>query len=119
MARHCMLGQIDPARLGDYRRFHEAVWPEMLAALQTAGWRNYSLFLREDGLLVGYFEAEDLDAAQRKMSATEVNTRWQTAMAEFFVGDSDPAGAWEFLPDVFNLDDQLTPSSVRPGDGAG
>ena len=37
----------------------------MLDALRRTGWRNYSLFLREDGLLIGYLECEDLAAAQR------------------------------------------------------
>ena len=33
----------------------------MLTALRDAGWHNYSLFLRDDGLLVGYFVTDDLD----------------------------------------------------------
>ncbi len=41
----------------------------MLAALREAGWRNYSLFLREDGLLVGYLETDDFEAAQAAMAA--------------------------------------------------
>ena len=42
---------------------HAAVWPDMLRALHETGWHNYSLFLRDDGLLIGYFETPDLDAA--------------------------------------------------------
>jgi L-rhamnose mutarotase len=38
------------------------------------------LFLRDDGLLVGYLLAEDLDAALAAMEATEVNARWQAEM---------------------------------------
>jgi L-rhamnose mutarotase len=48
----------------------------MLEALCESGWRNYSLFLRPDGLLIGYLECEDFSAAQRAMDDT-VNTRWQ------------------------------------------
>jgi L-rhamnose mutarotase len=43
--------------LDEYRRHHEAVWPEMLDALRRAGWHNYSLFLRPDGTLFGYVES--------------------------------------------------------------
>ena len=53
-------------------------------ALREAGWGNYSLFLRDDGLLVGYVETEDFEAAQRAMAATDVNARWQSEMAAFF-----------------------------------
>ena len=60
MPRYCLLGHVDPSRLEEYREAHSAVWPELLEALRDAGWRNYSLFLRDDGLLIGYAEADDL-----------------------------------------------------------
>jgi L-rhamnose mutarotase len=71
-------------RLEEYRRRHEAVWPDMLTALRASGWRNYSLFLRDDGLLVGYLETDDFRAAREAMERTEVNARWQAEMAPFF-----------------------------------
>jgi L-rhamnose mutarotase len=72
-------------RLDEYKEAHRSVWPEMLEALRATGWTNYSLFLDEDGLLVGYFETEDFEAALAGMEATDVNTRWQAAMAEYLV----------------------------------
>ena len=89
MTRYCLLGHVDPQRIEDYRRVHSAVWPELLRALRDAGWHNYSLFLRDDGLLIGYVEADDLDRAQAEVAATEVNARWQAAMAELFASE-DP-----------------------------
>ena len=57
----------------------------MLDALRRNGWRNYSLFMREDGLMFGYFEAdEDFAAALEGMSKEDVNARWQELMAPFF-----------------------------------
>jgi L-rhamnose mutarotase len=82
--RVCFLLKVRADRLDEYRARHEQVWPEMLAALQRTGWHNYSLFLREDGLLIGYFETEDLRAALDGMAATDVNARWQAQMAPFF-----------------------------------
>ena len=70
MARYCFQLQVRPERLDEYKARHRAVWPEMLAALRDTGWRNYSLFLRDDGLLIGYVEADDLQAAQAGMAAT-------------------------------------------------
>ena len=84
MERVCFLLRVRPDRLDEYRARHEAVWPEMRDALRDTGWRNYSLFLRDDGLLVGYLETEDFEAAVAAMEATEVNARWQAEMAEFF-----------------------------------
>lgn len=109
MQRVCFQLQVKPDRIAEYTERHAAVWPDMLAALHDTGWHNYSLFLREDGLLIGYVETPDLAAAQAGMAATEVNARWQAEMAEFFV-DLDgaaPDTGFVQLTEVFHLEDQL------------
>lgn len=107
---NCFVLQVRPELLADYRERHSAVWPEMLQALRAAGWSEYSIFARDDGLIVGYVETPDLDAVQRAMAATDVNGRWQSDMARFFVGlDGVPADeGFEVLDLIFNLDDQLS-----------
>ncbi|MFI0774038.1 L-rhamnose mutarotase [Streptomyces sp. NPDC021212] len=104
MRRVCFLLKVRQERLAEYRERHEAVWPEMLDALSAAGWHNYSLFLREDGLLVGYLETEDFAAAQAAMAATDVNARWQAEMAPFFENE----GGFEAL-DGAKPDEAMTP----------
>ena len=100
MERVCFNVQVRVERLDEYRERHRAVWPEMLAALSSTGWTNYSLFLRSDGLLIGYLETEDFEAAQRAMEETEVNARWQAEMAPFF----EDALTFERIDEVFHLD---------------
>jgi L-rhamnose mutarotase len=108
MARYCFLLRVRPERMDEYRRRHANVWPEMLAALAEAGWRNYSLFLHDDGLLVGYVEADDLRASLDAMAGTEVNARWQAEMAPFFDGlEGAPDEGLLLLDEVFHLEDQL------------
>lgn len=105
MRRVCFLLKVKPGLIDEYRRRHSEVWPEMLEALRDTGWRDYSLFLRPDGLLVGYFETDDLDAALAGMAAKEVNTRWQAEMAPFFEGlDGQPDEGIAGLEEVFHLD---------------
>ena len=106
MKRVCFTLQVKPERLEEYKARHEKVWPDMLQALRDTGWTDYSLFLREDGLLVGYLMTEDFQAALSAMDATEVNARWQAEMAEFFVAGR-PDQQMHVLTEVFNLDDQL------------
>ncbi len=109
MQRVCFQLQVRPDRLQEYAARHSAVWPDMLRALSSTGWHNYSLFLREDGLLIGYFETPDLQAAIAGMEATDVNERWQAEMAGFFVelGDARPDTGFRRLEEVFHLEDQL------------
>lgn len=115
MARYCLLGHVEVAKLDEYRARHAAVWPELLVALRDAGWRNYSLFLRPDGLLIGYCEADDLDQAQERVGATEINGSWQAEMARLFAGEGAPDEAWERVEEVFNLEDQLVRAGELPG----
>lgn len=107
MARYCFLLQVRPELLVAYRERHASVWPAMLIALRDSGWRNYSIFARADGTLVGYVEADDLEAAQAAMAATDVNARWQAEMSGYFAGPR-PDEALVLLDEVFNLDDQLS-----------
>ena len=109
MHRVCFTLQVRRDRMEEYAERHAAVWPDMLAALRDTGWHNYSLFLRDDGLLVGYLETEDFEAAKAGMEATEVNARWQAEMAPFFesLDGSRPDEAMTPLTEVFHLEDQL------------
>ena len=85
MERVGFLLKVREDRLDEYKKHHEAVWPDMLDALRRHGWRNYSLFLTEDGMLFGYFEAEDgFQTSLDGMATEDVNTRWQTFMADYF-----------------------------------
>ncbi|MEX1133956.1 MAG: L-rhamnose mutarotase [Acidimicrobiia bacterium] len=90
----------------EYTRRHRDVWPEMLEALGRSGWHNYSLFMRSDGTLFGYFETSRSFAdALEAMSGEEVNMRWQAEMAPFFEGTGGPADEMmEELVEVFHLD---------------
>ncbi|MBV9789898.1 MAG: L-rhamnose mutarotase [Chloroflexi bacterium] len=94
-------------KLEEYKQHHENVWPEMQAALREAGWHNYSLFVRDDGLLFGYFETpESLAAAQAQMAEKEINTRWQAFMAPFFESPNNARADEMFLElqEIFHLD---------------
>ena len=106
MNRVCFFLQVKAGLLEEYKRRHRTVWPEMLDALRTAGWRNYSLFLRDDGLLIGYLETADFDAALTAMAGTDVNRRWQTEMAHFFEGIPGKKADEQMmrLTEVFHLD---------------
>ena len=96
--RHCFLLRVRPERIAEYVEVHQRVWPDMLAALRETGWRNYSLFLRaEDGLVVGYFEADDTSEAQRLMGAHPVNARWQAEMAQYFVDGTGPEALMQYF----------------------
>lgn len=104
--RICFILHVKKDRLQEYKERHKKVWPEMLEALRQTGWHNYSLFLRDDGMLIGYVETPDFPKALAGMAAKEVNDRWQREMKDFF---EDPEGRpadrqMEPLAEVFHLE---------------
>lgn len=106
LQRVCFTLRVKPDRLAEYKLRHESVWPEMQDALREAGWHNYSLFLRDDGLLIGYVETPDFELALSQMASTEVNARWQEEMAGFFEGEPGKNADEQMrpIPEVFHLD---------------
>ncbi|MDE3194828.1 MAG: L-rhamnose mutarotase [Acidobacteriota bacterium] len=104
--RVCFLLKVRRERIEEYRERHREVWAEMRQALSETGWRNYSLFLRDDGLLVGYLETDDFEAARRGMAERDVNARWQASMAPFFedLDGQRPDESLLRLEEIFHLE---------------
>ncbi|WP_028646977.1 L-rhamnose mutarotase [Nocardiopsis sp. CNT312] len=105
MQRICFTLKVKKDRLTQYKEAHAAVWPEMREALSAAGWNNYSLFCTDEGLVIGYLETEDFEAARAAMETADVNARWQAEMAPLFEdieGRADENMAP--LPEIFHLD---------------
>lgn len=106
MQRVGFLLQVKKDKIEEYKKHHENVWPEMLEALHRTGWHNYSLYLREDGLLFGYFEAEEsFDASAAGMAEEEINLKWQEFMGPYFEDIAGrPDESMITLEEVFHTD---------------
>ncbi len=107
MKRVGFLLKVREDRLDEYKEHHRNVWPEMLEALRKHGWGNYSLFMREDGLMFGYVEVPDtFQVALDGMLDEDVDKRWQEMMSPYF---ESPEGARPLesmveLEEVFHID---------------
>jgi L-rhamnose mutarotase len=107
MKRVGFLLKVKEDKIEEYKKHHKVVWPEMLDALRRTGWHNYSLFMREDGLLFGYFEAEEsFQASLDGMAKEEINAKWQDFMAPYFEAMASAHADENMieLEEVFHLD---------------
>jgi len=92
-------------KLDEYKAIHQQVWPELLADMHAAGYRNYSIFA--DGAeLFGYLECHDWDAAQRALATSDANRRWQEFMRDYLATPVDPDDndSLAMLEPVFHMD---------------
>jgi L-rhamnose mutarotase len=87
-----------------YDKSHEAVWPEMLALLKQSGVSEYSIF-RRDELLILTMTVEDFDSTWDQIAADPINTRWQQAMAPYFepITGLRPGERFPMMREVFYL----------------
>jgi L-rhamnose mutarotase len=107
MKRASFMIKVRQDKIEEYKARHRAVWPDMLTALRESGWHNYSIFMREDGLLFGYLETENgLEAARARMRQTDVYARWQASMAPLMEELGAPYSSLRSveLEEVFHLD---------------
>lgn len=91
MKRYGEIFRIKPEMKEAYKKDHDNIWPELVDAMGEAGFRNYTIFFRPDGLLFAYYEVDDPDGFEerlRKMSETEVSIRWEQMMEKYFVKES-------------------------------
>lgn len=96
--------RLRPGQEAEYRRRHEAVWPELLADLRAAGASNYSIFLDGEDLF-GYLEVEDIERFRAAMSASDANARWQPEMKTLIDPMTDPmTGFHHRVEEIFHLD---------------
>ena len=94
--------RVRPDKIEEYILAHQDVWPEMLDALRSAGIRNYTIY-RDGDRVFGYFEADDLAAAEEYLAQQDVSTRWQDAMA-MLLEERVPDGGAPALEEIFRLD---------------
>jgi len=107
MKRIGFLLKVRQDKIEEYKKAHKSVWPEMLAALHKTGWHNYSIFMREDGMLFGYFETpENFQSALDGMEKEAINEKWQKAMGSYFesLGEKRPDESMIELEEIFHLD---------------
>ena len=107
MKRYGQLIGVKPAELEEYKRYHAAVWPEILDMIRQCNIRNYSIFLK-DHMLFAYFEyiGDDFDADMAKMAADPKTQEWWDIMMPMQQPIATRAEGewWASMEEVFHTD---------------
>lgn len=104
MERYAWKALVRDGMLEEYKRRHQAIWPEMKAMLREAGIRNYSIF-NVGNELFGYYECPSVETASAVQARSEVNARWDGYMKDVMVMERDPVtGAQPHLAEVWRFE---------------
>ena len=88
----------------EYKKRHDALWPEMKEMIHEYGGKNYSIFLdRETHTLFGYIEIENEEKWARS-AETAICQKWWAYMADIMATTPDSRPVSEDLVAVFHLD---------------
>jgi L-rhamnose mutarotase len=79
----------------EYKKRHDAIWPELRKLLKSSGISNYSIFLDEaTGVLFAYLEVEDAQRAD--------DNRHEPIMKEW----------WKYMKDIMDTEPDNSPSAT-------
>lgn len=109
MIRFGFIFKIKPELKNEYKKAHDEIWSELVIAIKECGFKNNSIFFRNDGTLFNYIEVDekvDFDLAWEKLTGMDVNKRWQKNMEKFLYKnkESNTGPNIEILEEVFHLD---------------
>ena len=77
--------RLRPGGEQEYRRRHDAIWPEMAAALSGAGILHFEIFLEPASMLLFAFQVRHHDHTVDDLPRQAVWQRWQAHMADLLV----------------------------------
>ena len=96
--------RLHPGRAAEYRRRHDAIWPELLALLKAAGISDYSIFLDElSGTLFAVLR-RTADHGMDALPAEVVMRRWWSHMGDIMATNPDGSPVVTPLVPMFHLD---------------
>lgn len=104
MERFAWKATVKDGMLAEYRRRHNAIWPELKEVLKEAGISNYTIWNMGNELF-GYFECEKGAAyAEEYQAKSAVVDRWNEYMKDVMVMELDPVtGAQPRMEQIFFL----------------
>ncbi len=95
--------KIFPGCAYEYKKRHDAIWPELSALLKGAGIEEYSIFLDEStNMLFAYLRVADVVALD-DLPQNEVMQRWWAYMKDIMETEDDNSPVEVPLKEVFYL----------------
>ena len=104
MQRYAFKMFLIPGEAHEYRRRHDAIWPELQALLRESGVSNYSIFLDPDtNALFAYLERTD-DHRMGEVTKDTVMRRWWAHMKDIMAANPDGSPVTTPLVEMFHLE---------------
>jgi len=112
MPRHCLTLDLqnDPAKIAEYKRYHEKIWPEIRDSLFSAGVTQMEIYLLGTRMFMIMDVTDDFSFENKAQmdSANPKVLEWEAQMANFQAvpEGANPVRRWQPMEKVFDLSKQ-------------
>ena len=96
--------KLNPGQKEEYRRRHNAIWPELRALLKENGISNYSIFLDEETNTLFAYQEQEGDFSSQALGSLQIVKKWWKYMADIMETNPDNSPVTGELEEVFHLD---------------
>ncbi|MCA9740277.1 MAG: L-rhamnose mutarotase [Deferribacteres bacterium] len=103
MKRVAFKMKLKPGCIDEYKKRHDAIWPELKQLLANAGIQDYSIFFDEDSHTLFAVQNVVGDAGSQDLGKTEIVQKWWAYMADIMETNPDNSPISIPLKEVFYL----------------
>jgi len=104
MTRAAFVMKLKPGFEEEYRRRHDAIWPELSTVLRKAGVSDYSIFLDRSTLQLFAVQKLAQGNSAASLPADAVVRRWWEYMKDIMDTNPDASPVARDLVELFHLD---------------
>lgn len=104
MMRVAFTMKLKPGFEAEYKRRHDALWPELAQALRDAGISDYSIFLDEETRTLFAVQKRSDDSTAEQLPEHPIVRQWWAGMAPLMEVNADNSPVTKPLREVFHLD---------------
>ncbi len=95
---------LKPGCIAEYKKRHDALWPEIKQLLSNEGVSEYSIFLDEPNNVLFAVQKINGTGNSQDLGSNPINQKWWDYMADISVVNPDNSPVTEPLVEVFHLD---------------
>jgi len=88
----------------EYKKRHNALWPELYQLLKDAGISEYSIFLDEETNTLFAFQKLNGNRSSQDLGKTEIVQKWWAFMADIMKTNPDNSPVSVALEEVFYME---------------
>ena len=96
--------KLKPGCTEEYKKRHDAIWPELRKLLTDSGVYDYSIFLDEETNTLFAVQKVKGQSGSQDLGKTEIVQKWWAYMADIMETNTDNSPVSVALKEVFHMD---------------